>query len=536
MKQKLASILLALGCLSAIADPPGTNLVLVPLGSHSNSVPFYLGTWTNNPVGWEAFSAINNDFIYTTNLIAGKWSPGTPADGGALTNLTVPGLTNEFVSPTMTFMGVVQPISVHVVSGTLVDSDLTWDAGSEAWIDGNGNGVATDGSDWYLSAGEWTWFVVVPYAGERVDEIGALEWADPFATGWESEGGGLTQTITDVGVGAQKATFTGTVIGEVQPTGDVWVKSGNLVITNGCDIVVPVEGITKTDRLVVGDELGGYVTSWNHFAQIIARSTATPLMICGGSGTIELWADSTPTYASSIGRGVPGYAATSDLLFGSWNGTAPWKERMRIKSSNGYVGISHSNPTNLLQIGTGAWVDSSGNISCLSLTQRSDEREKTNIVEVSGASVLRKLAGVPVYKWNFKPLIESETLTEVGDKTNRVEVVSLVTNRHGEVRSRTNSRPVVSRRTNDVVRWRTNRTEKVTHWGPMSQDWSAQFGGDTNTINQTDVNGVLIAAVRELWDMVKPGKTASVPYRPPGGGTNYLHFQDGLFVGADGVP
>ena len=55
------------------AVPPGTNLVLVPLGSYSNSVPFYLPngtnapTMTNNPDIWEGFSAANNNFLWTSN-------------------------------------------------------------------------------------------------------------------------------------------------------------------------------------------------------------------------------------------------------------------------------------------------------------------------------------------------------------------------------------------------------------------------------------------------------------------------------------
>ena len=59
----------------AATDPPGTNLVLIPLGSYSNSVPFYLPngtnapTMTNNPLGWEAFSAVNNGFLWASNRL-----------------------------------------------------------------------------------------------------------------------------------------------------------------------------------------------------------------------------------------------------------------------------------------------------------------------------------------------------------------------------------------------------------------------------------------------------------------------------------
>ena len=77
MNKTLSRSLICLVALCAVAvlaiDPPGTNLVMAPLGVYSNSVPWYLpdGTnppaITNNPNGWEVFHAYNNDFLWTSN-------------------------------------------------------------------------------------------------------------------------------------------------------------------------------------------------------------------------------------------------------------------------------------------------------------------------------------------------------------------------------------------------------------------------------------------------------------------------------------
>lgn len=71
----LAALFFCAGTPAADYDPPGTNLVLIPLGGYSNSVPWYLpaGTnapaATNNPMGWEAFHCANNNWLWASNRL-----------------------------------------------------------------------------------------------------------------------------------------------------------------------------------------------------------------------------------------------------------------------------------------------------------------------------------------------------------------------------------------------------------------------------------------------------------------------------------
>ena len=88
------------------------------------------------------------------------------------------------------------------------------------------------------------------------------------------------------------------------------------------------------DGIVIGSELGGYVDSGNHKAQIIATGTQTPLMIQGGSGVVEIWADSSPSVANSFGCAVPGLTSSNDFIFSTYN-TSNWNETLRIKNDSG---------------------------------------------------------------------------------------------------------------------------------------------------------------------------------------------------------
>lgn len=94
-----------------------------------------------------------------------------------------------------------------------------------------------------------------------------------------------------------------------------------------------VNGILRTVSGVIGTELGGYVTSGGHKVQIVATGTATPLMVTGGSGAIEIWSNSTPTFASSFGAARPGLSVTNDFVFSTYSTSEQWNERMRITNS-----------------------------------------------------------------------------------------------------------------------------------------------------------------------------------------------------------
>jgi hypothetical protein len=103
----------------------------------------------------------------------------------------------------------------------------------------------------------------------------------------------------------------------------------------------------------------------------------------------------------------------------------------------------------------------------------SDATRKTNIVEYPGATAIEHLRQIPVSQWQWKPRYINRTVTnwtfKAGIKIPTVRQISM-----------------------------TNRLDPLTHIGPMAQDWSKHFGGPTNEISQTDLNGVLLAAVKEL--------------------------------------
>jgi hypothetical protein len=90
---------------------------------------------------------------------------------------------------------------------------------------------------------------------------------------------------------------------------------------------------------------------------IFVYGTTTQLRLNTSSNVsiIQFWKDSTPTYANSIGNGIPGNSATNDLVFSTYDTSINWNERMRI-TSGGVVRISSFTSNGL--VGT----DASGNL------------------------------------------------------------------------------------------------------------------------------------------------------------------------------
>ncbi|HVZ88100.1 MAG TPA: hypothetical protein VHG72_14100 [Polyangia bacterium] len=92
-------------------------------------------------------------------------------------------------------------------------------------------------------------------------------------------------------------------------TGDVLFSAGtSSTPTGSADLTFASSVFT------VGGNAGGY-------AKTVAGAN--------GSGAVQFWIDSLPSFAGGIGLGIPGVAATHDLLLMTFNGSA-WSERGRF--------------------------------------------------------------------------------------------------------------------------------------------------------------------------------------------------------------
>jgi hypothetical protein len=72
-----------------------------------------------------------------------------------------------------------------------------------------------------------------------------------------------------------------------------------------------------------------------HLVEMVAPGTKTPLVLVGGSGSMEFWKDTNgsggaPTAAMAVGMAVPGTAAANDIIFSTYNSGGTWGERLRV--------------------------------------------------------------------------------------------------------------------------------------------------------------------------------------------------------------
>jgi hypothetical protein len=124
-------------------------------------------------------------------------------------------------------------------------------------------------------------------------------------------------------------------------------------------------------------------------------------------------------------------------------------DRLELKGTSVYfnttrVGIGNTNPTNLLMVGT-------ARCDGLSWINSSDRNAKENLQPVSAREVLAKVTALPISRWTYK------------------------------------------------------NSDGSTHLGPMAQDFRSAFelGADNTSIATVDADGVALAAIQGLSEVVK---------------------------------
>jgi hypothetical protein len=117
-----------------------------------------------------------------------------------------------------------------------------------------------------------------------------------------------------------------------------------------------------------------------HTVEIGAAAGKTPLVLAGGSASMEFWKDlgggtGAPQAAVAYGLATPGLAATNDLVFSTYLSGQPWAERFRITNA-GNVGIGTGAPQ--------AKLDVAGNIKLSGALVFSDGSTMTSAVTGGG--------------------------------------------------------------------------------------------------------------------------------------------------------
>lgn len=141
-------------------------------------------------------------------------------------------------------------------------------------------------------------------------------------------------------------------------TGALVVNSSSL--TSG--FAFDVNGFERVRTgLVVGAEVGGYVTGGTqyHMVQVVATGTKTPLALIAGSGAVEVHKDSSTSKAVAFGMAVPGAAIGDDFIFSTYASGGAWAARMTIANASGALRL-HAYGAGVLK------TDASGNVGLIS--------------------------------------------------------------------------------------------------------------------------------------------------------------------------
>jgi hypothetical protein len=163
------------------------------------------------------------------------------------------------------------------------------------------------------------------------------------------QSGTNTTTLAAVGGGVTaSATGAGT-----QNRVSKWIDGAG---TLGDASFSEISGMTVFGVNASGQNAPLFPTAPNlHVVEIGAPGTKTPLVLAGGSGSMEFWKDrgsiatGEPSAAVAFGMATPGLAATNDLIFSTYLAGQPWNERLRI-GTNGNIGIGTPAPQAKLEV------------------------------------------------------------------------------------------------------------------------------------------------------------------------------------------
>ena len=134
-------------------------------------------------------------------------------------------------------------------------------------------------------------------------------------------------------------------IGTSTPTSVLDIQGGSIKIGN--DLLTSSGVSTFTSGLNVTSGSVGIGTDNPSGNFDVFNTSRIKHVVTSNANHIEFWKDSTPTYAASIGLGVPSVGLYNDLTFSTYSGS--WTERLRITSS-GNVAIGHNSPRSKLDV------------------------------------------------------------------------------------------------------------------------------------------------------------------------------------------
>lgn len=171
-----------------------------------------------------------------------------------------------------------------------------------------------------------------------------------------------------------------------------------------------------------------------HLVEMAAPGTKTPLVLVGGSGSMEFWKDTAgfggnPSAAMAVGMAVPGTAATNDIIFSTYSSSSNWSERLRItqagdlKLSTAGKGIIFPDGTKQTSAaasiaGQNAWTGQNTFVNGLSANG-------TNIVNVANPVSATDAVNKAYTDANFVKFVPGAEQLSVGDANGTAPMINL---------------------------------------------------------------------------------------------------------------
>jgi len=144
---------------------------------------------------------------------------------------------------------------------------------------------------------------------------------------------------------------SGTVVAKIASNGTLTANAINSSGYVGVGMTSPLRNLQVNGKAIFGTSSEPQPGGSTHTVDIIAAGSNSPLALRGGSGVMEFWKDSIPSYAVAYGMAIPGQSIGNNLTFSTFNGLS-WAGRMVIQSSNGNVGVGTTSPGQKLQVGS----------------------------------------------------------------------------------------------------------------------------------------------------------------------------------------